>query len=175
MPNIIQEPKGQIFWWKIGLLFWALLNWSISPLCRTLTFIGGSIFCYFCEAFDEGEISYLSVILDLIKTWLVSLWFYYISVRLGGFSDDFVYLLNVTLLASSNFTIFVTVPFVLMGLMDPVLLFLRLSNMSSIVDLLAMIRYVWREMRYVSQSMGALAKAMTITPIMKFGSLVSIY
>lgn len=96
-------------------------------------------------------------------------------MRLGVFSDDFVYLLNVTLLASSNFTIFVTVPLVLMGLMDPALFFLRLSNMSSIVDLLAMIRYVWREMRYVSQSMGALAKAMTITPIMKFGSLVSIY
>ena len=96
-------------------------------------------------------------------------------MRLGVFSDDFVYLLNVTLLASSNFTIFVIVPFVFMGLMDPVLLFLRLSNMSSIVDLLAMIRYVWREMRYVSQSMGALAIAMTITPIMKFGSLVSIY
>ena len=61
-------------------------------------------------------------------------------MRLGVFSDYFIYFLNVTLLASSNFTIFVTVPLVLMGLMDPVLFFLRLSNMSSMVDLLAMIR-----------------------------------
>lgn len=147
-------------------MLWLFRNCKTYPFDNILTLIGGKVLVYLWEGTVVLSIPSLSERWERMRTWLVSLWFSYGSVRFCKLWTGTSWSLTARFI--SNLMIFLTGLLLhLIGLMEFVLFFFLFWRISSIVVRLAMIKYVWREIKYKSHAFGTLERHITMIEIIK--------